>query len=175
MNAPLRPAAVLVPWIEHAPGGPTLVFILRTERGPHGGQVAFPGGVREAGDLSPRDTALREFEEEVGVSRDVVEVVETLPEMLTVTTGYDVTPVIGRLPAGLSWRPHPEEVVEVFEIPIAELERRENRRETIVHYEGWLTPRAFPCIVAGGHTIWGLTYRILERVLPRLASGGGSG
>src|SRR5262245_21894865 len=115
MSSPLRPAAVLVPWIPDALGGPTLVFILRTSRGPHGGQVAFPGGVREQDDLTPSDTALREFEEEVGVSRDVVDVIETLPEMLTVTTGYEVTPVIGRLPAGLVWRPHPSEVVEVFE------------------------------------------------------------
>jgi len=165
----MRPAAVLVPLIEGAPAGPTLVFILRTDRGPHGGQIAFPGGVREDGDASAADTALREFEEEMGVPRNVVDVLETLPEMLTVTTGYEVTPVIGRLPGGLSWRPDPAEVVDVLEIPIAALEDPGNRTETEVHYAGWSAPRRFPAIAAGGRVIWGLTYRILERVLPRLA------
>ena len=168
MDRTLRTAAVLVPLIAD-PKAPAVVFILRTERGPHGGQVSFPGGVREAGDRSAAETALREFEEELGVARTVVDVIETFPEMLTVTTGYEVTPVIGRIPAGLSWRPDPEEVVEVLEIPLDELRKPENRRETLVHYSAWPEPRSFPCIVAGGQTIWGLTYRILERVLPRLA------
>jgi hypothetical protein len=65
--------------------------------------------------------------------------------------------------------------VAVLEIPIAELRRPGNRGETRIHHEGWDAPRAFPCIVALGHTIWGLTYRILELVLPRLdAAPGGT-
>lgn len=170
MDRPLRTAAVLVPLIVGDATAPALVFILRTERGPHGGQVSFPGGVREDADRSAEDTALREFEEELGVPRSVVNVIETLPDMLTVTTGYEVTPVIGRIPAGLPWRPDPEEVVQVLEIPLADLRDPNHRRETLVHYPGWPAPRSFPCIVAGGQTIWGLTYRILERVLPRLAT-----
>ena len=167
MDRPLIPAAVLVPWIGARPSS-SLVFIRRTNHGPHGGQIAFPGGMRDAADRSPMETALREFEEELGVSRDVVEVLETLPEVLTVTTGYEVTPVIGRLPAGLTWRPDPREVAEVFEVARAALEDPANRTETDISYPGWSAPRAFPCIRTGGRIIWGLTYRILERVLPRL-------
>jgi 8-oxo-dGTP pyrophosphatase MutT (NUDIX family) len=163
------PAAVLVPLIEAHPAGRSLVFILRTSGGPHGGQISFPGGVREEGDGSPEDTALREFEEELGVPRSVVDVIETLPDMLTVTTGYEVTPVLGRLPAGLAWRPDPAEVVDVLEVPLTELVRAENRREMTLHYPSWPEPRTFPCIVTQGHTIWGLTFRILELALPRLA------
>lgn len=100
--------------------------------------------------------------------RSVVNVIETLPDMLTVTTGYEVTPVIGRIPAGLVWQPDPNEVAQVLEIPLAEISKPDNRSETLVHYSAWPEPRSFPCIVVGGHTIWGLTYRILERVLPRL-------
>jgi len=169
LSSPLRTAAVLVPLVPDHAAGPVLVFIERTDVGPHGGQISFPGGVREDVDRSPEDTALREFEEELGVPRSVVEVIETLPDMLTVTTGYEVTPVIGRLPAGLAWRPDLAEVKSVLEIPLAELMRLENRGEVEIHYTGWPAPRKFPCIVAQGHTIWGLTLRILERVLPRLA------
>jgi len=165
---PPLPAAVLVPLIEDDAAGRSLVFILRTAGGPHGGQISFPGGVRENADRSPEETALREFEEELGVPRSVVDVIETLPDMLTVTTGYEVTPVLGRLPSGLEWRPDPAEVVEVLEIPWAELVRAENRREMTLHYPSWPEPRTFPCIVTQGQTIWGLTFRILELVLPRL-------
>ena len=111
---------------------------------------------------------IRQFEEELGVSRGVVDVLKTLPEVLTVTTGYEVTPVIGRLPAGLVWRPDPREVAEVFEVTRAALEDPANRAETEILYPGWSAPRSFPCIRADGRTIWGLTYRILERVLGRL-------
>lgn len=169
MATSFQRAAVLVPLVPDAPGGPSLVFIVRTEHGPHGGQIGFPGGVREAADPDAAATALREFEEELGVSRNVVEVIETFPEMLTVTTGYEVTPVIGRIPAGLAWRPDAREVAGVFEVPLTELLRPENRREIDIHYAEWAAPRRFPAIEVSGHTIWGLTYRILERVLHRLA------
>lgn len=168
MSAPLRRAAVLVPLVPDAHGGPALVFILRTDHGPHGGQVAFPGGVREDSDADAAATALREFEEELGVSRDVVSLVETCPEMLTLTTGYEVTPVIGRIPAGLPWRPDPREVADVFEVALAELRNPANRHEIDVHYAEWPAPRSFPAIRAGSYTIWGLTHRILERILPTL-------
>jgi 8-oxo-dGTP pyrophosphatase MutT (NUDIX family) len=169
MSTALRRAAVLVPLVLDAPGGPSLVFIVRTKHGPHGGQVAFPGGVREAADPDAAATALREFEEELGVSRAVVELVETCPEMLTISTGFQVTPVIGRIPSGLSWRPDAREVADVFDVPLVELTRPENRREIDVLIREGSPPRRFPAIEAAGHTIWGLTYRILERVLPRLA------
>lgn len=164
---PLIPAAVLVPLVG-AGASASLVFIRRTDHGPHGGQIAFPGGMRDEGDATAEATALREFEEELGVSRGVVEVLETLPEVLTVTTGYEVTPVIGRIPPGLAWRPDAREVAEVFEVPRAVLEDPANRGETMIHYPAWTGPRPFPCIRARRRIIWGLTYRILERVLPRL-------
>lgn len=167
MERPLIPAAVLVPLVG-AGATASLVFIRRTDHGPHGGQIAFPGGMRDPGDRSAADTALREFEEELGVSRAVVEVLETMPEVLTVTTGYEVTPVIGRIPDGLAWTPDAREVAEVFAVPRAVLEDPANRGETMIHYAGWDGPRPFPCIRVEGRVIWGLTYRILERVLPRL-------
>ncbi len=167
MSRPLIPAAVLVPLVGRGASA-SLVFIRRTEHGPHGGQIAFPGGMRDPGDRTPADTALREFEEELGVSRAVVEVLESLPDVLTVTTGYEVTPVIGCIPAGLAWAPDAREVAEVFALPRAVLEDPANRGETMIHYAGWSGPRPFPCLRAGERVIWGLTYRILELVLPRL-------
>jgi len=154
-------AAVLVPLVRTG-DGLSLVFIVRTDFGPHAGEVAFPGGRHEEGDASRVDTALREFEEELGVSRDVVTVERTLARTHTLTTGYRVTPVLGRLDALPEWRPDPREVARVLHVPLDALRDPANRGRT-----DW-SGHAYPCIRTAGHVIWGLTYRILEQVLPLL-------
>jgi len=159
---PLTEAAVLVPLTEGA-RGPSLVFIVRTDHGPHAGQVAFPGGRRDDRDASPQDTALRELEEELGVPRAAVTVTGSLEPMDTWSSGYRVTPVVGRLSAAPAWRPDPREVKAVLEIPLAALRDPANRGETE------RMGHRLPCLTVDGHVIWGLTYRILERLLPRLA------
>src|SRR6185437_6338474 len=70
-----RPAAVLVPLVKRAPGV-TVLLTQRTDDMPsHAGQIAFPGGRRQADDADAVATALRETEEEVGLARQFVEVV----------------------------------------------------------------------------------------------------
>lgn len=154
-------AAVLVPLVE-AGGEASLVFIVRTDFGPHAGEVAFPGGRRAPDDASFEETALREFEEELGVPRDTVTLLHTLSATPTLTTGFRVTPVVGRLDALPAWRSDPREVSRVFLVPLRTL-RDESLRGT-VDWAG--TP--YPCIRTAGAIIWGLTLRILERVLPLL-------
>lgn len=163
-NAPIE-AAVLVPLVE-ADDIPSLVFIVRTDFGPHAGEVAFPGGQRAPADTSFEDTALREFEEELGVPRELVTVGRTLPPTRTITTGFRVTPVVGRLDRWPEWIPDRREVAAVFPVPLPVLRDPANRAET--EWAG----TAYPCIRTGGRTIWGLTFRILERVLPLLAEDG---
>lgn len=114
----LREAAVLVPLVDRAEGI-TIIFTQRTDHlSSHAGQISFPGGGREAIDASPEDTALRETEEEIGLSRERVEVLGRLDTYVT-RTGFRVTPVVGvvRLPAEL--QPDPSEVAEVFEVPLS--------------------------------------------------------
>lgn len=165
MSTPRIEAAVLVPVVEDA-HDPSLVFIVRTDFGPHAGQVAFPGGRREPQDISLVDTALREFEEELGVPRASVTVTETLSPMDTWSSGFRVTPVVGRLLRTSPWRPDPREVEEVLEIPVASLQDPANRGE--VERMGLVVP----CIRVERHVIWGLTYRILERLPGPLSSSG---
>ncbi|MBZ0269631.1 CoA pyrophosphatase, partial [bacterium] len=137
-NAPID-AAVLVP-VVHTGDGLSLVFIVRTDFGAHAGEVAFPGGQREPGDASHVDTALREFEEELGVRRDVVTVERTLAPTRTLTTGFRVTPVLGRLDALPEWRPDPREVAGVLHVPLPALLEAANRSRT--EWAG----HAYPCI-----------------------------
>ena len=166
----LREAAVLAPLVDAEGTAPSLVFIHRSRHGRHGGQVSFPGGKIEPGDATPLDAALREFEEELGVDRREVEVLESLPAMETRTTGFRVFTAIGRLTRLPDWAPDPREVDSVLVVPVRDLLRPENRGETIMTFETWSAPRAMPYVQAGAYRIWGLTYRLLEVVLPRLVA-----
>jgi hypothetical protein len=102
------------------------------------------------------------------VPRAAVEVLEELPPLETRTTGYRVIPVLGRLARLPEWSPDPCEVADVLVISLDDLTRAERRGEAAMPWSGGVTAHPFPYIEAGRHRIWGLTYRILELVMPRL-------
>ncbi|MDH4290076.1 MAG: CoA pyrophosphatase [Aquincola sp.] len=110
-------AAVLVPLVERE-GGLTVLLTQRTAHlRDHAGQISFPGGRAEAGDVDAAATALRETEEEVGLARRHVEVIGRLPEYLTVTH-YAVTPIVGLVRPGFDLTLDAHEVAEAFEVPL---------------------------------------------------------
>jgi 8-oxo-dGTP pyrophosphatase MutT (NUDIX family) len=167
---PLRPAAVLLLVVNHAE--PTVVFTQRTAHlADHAGQISFPGGRSDEGDGSPERTALREAEEEVGISADRVELLGRLPEYRT-STGYHVTPVVGWAEPPLVYRPDPHEVDEVFEVPLAFLLDSSNHRYESAFYRGRM--RNYWAMPYGERFIWGATagmlvtfHRIMIRPEPR--------
>jgi 8-oxo-dGTP pyrophosphatase MutT (NUDIX family) len=154
----LTRAAVLVPIVAHA-GGLTVLFTQRTTHlKAHSGQVSFPGGRAEPHDPTPEFTALRETEEEIGLSADAVEVLARLPEYCT-RTGYCVTPVVGLLAPPLALSPDPREVAEVFEVPLSFLlDARNHRRETR-EFQGRSV--GFYSIPYADRYIWGATAGML--------------
>ena len=94
-NVDWRMAAVLVPLLPRPDG----VHVLFTERSKdlraHGGQVSFPGGGIDAEDRGPREAALRESFEEVGLREEHVEIIGQLDDCPTFVTGYVILPVVG--------------------------------------------------------------------------------
>ena len=128
-------AAVLIPVIAH-PRELTVLFTQRTTHlRSHSGQVSFPGGRAEAADVSAEFTALREAEEEIGLSPTAVEVLGKLPDYRT-RTGYRVTPVVGLLLPPIAFRPDPHEVAEIFEVPLAFLLDERNRQRRTREFQG---------------------------------------
>ncbi|MES2742157.1 MAG: CoA pyrophosphatase [Pseudomonadota bacterium] len=116
--APAVAASVLLPLVRRE-GGLTLLLTRRTDHlQHHPGQISFPGGRAEARDGSPVETALRETEEEVGLDRRHIDVLGVLPPYAT-NTGYLVTPVVALITPPFTLRADPDEVAEIFEVPLA--------------------------------------------------------
>jgi 8-oxo-dGTP pyrophosphatase MutT (NUDIX family) len=110
-------AAVLIALFER--DGEVHVWLVRrpTSMRSHAGQVAFPGGKTDPSDDSPMATALREAEEELGISPAAVDVLGPLDDINTIT-GFTVSPWTGWLPADLTVNPNPTEVERAFAAPL---------------------------------------------------------
>ncbi len=145
---------------------PTVLLTQRTEHlRDHPGQISFPGGRVEKDDISPEHTALREAQEEIGLSPGHVEIIGFLPEYRTVT-GYRITPVVAFLTPPFELRPDPSEVAEVFEVPLSFLMNPANHQRHAKEHQGVM--RHFFAMPYGRHFIWGATAGIivtLERAL----------
>ncbi len=168
----LKEAAVLIPVYRRGadPGDLCLVVVRRAAGGIHGGQIAFPGGKRDPQDASLRDTALRESHEEIGLDGEV-EILERLPAIGTLTSGFRVTPFLGRIEPPAAWRLDEREIAEVLDVRLADLERPRARGEEMRDFPTWKVPRLIPFYRVGRYKLWGLTYRILRPLVPRLLAG----
>ena len=157
-------AAVLVPlYVEH--GELHAVFTKRRENlRRHPGEISFPGGRYDEGEVDLRATALREAEEEIGLPRDAVEIVGALQPTPTIATGYAVYPFVGLIAPGRTWTLSTREVAEVLELPLKTLLAGYGRRR--------LVRRGLPIrtdtYLVGEHLIWGATARILADLFDRI-------
>jgi len=158
-GAKLRKAAVLLPF-EQTSGGLRLILTKRSAlMRHHPGQIAFPGGKHEPEDRDLTATALREADEEIGLARENVEVLATMPVHETVT-GFVITPVIGLVRARFTPRPEPGEVDEVFHVPYAFLAKPGHFQVQSRLWQG--KRRAYYTIPWGPYYIWGATARMLR-------------
>jgi 8-oxo-dGTP pyrophosphatase MutT (NUDIX family) len=162
---------VLAPVFRDEHGELRVVLIVRTDRGHHGGQLAFPGGRADPGDASLVATALREAEEEIGLDPAHVEIVAELPRVRSGPTNMDVHAFLGRIPAGVAWRPSPYEVVEVLTPSVAELWDPALRREHLFTNARWPEGLLVDGIPVGDRVLWGMTLRLLDDLVPRLLAG----
>lgn len=160
-----RDAAVLVPLVDR-PSGLHALFIQRTD-GPdvHAGQVAFPGGKIERHDPGPIEAALREAEEETGVSQDFVEVLGFL-DFYRTGTRFRIAPVVAIVSEGFTLVPDPVEVAEIFEVPLAFLMDPANHKTDSRVWQG--KERFFYAMPYGERYIWGATAGILRNMFERL-------
>lgn len=157
-------AAVLVPlYIED--NELHIVFTKRREDlRRHPGEISFPGGRYDEGEVDLRATALREAEEEIGLPPDAVEILGALQPTPTIATGFSVYPFVGVISPGRTWTLSAREVAAVLELPISSLlsgyaRRRLVRRGLSIRTDTYLV---------GENLIWGATARILADLLDRI-------
>lgn len=159
-------AAVLVPLVERDTG----LTVLLTQRSStlknHAGQISFPGGRIEPTDLNPFEAALRETEEEIGVTREYITFAGYMEPQL-VLSGYSVTPVVAFVQPGFQMRLDRREVASAFEVPLSFILDPVNHRSR-PRQLGAVTVQVYD-IPYDGHHIWGATagmlmslYRLLQ-------------
>jgi 8-oxo-dGTP pyrophosphatase MutT (NUDIX family) len=158
----LMPSAVLLP-IYNKEGECYILFTQRTENvKEHKGQISFPGGARQYGE-SLRDTALRESQEEIGLSPADVEIIGELDDTATAVSNYVITPFVGVVPWPYEFKVDGWEAAEIIEVPITALLDENARRE-----RGGVKGQKAATLYFyhyGDKVIWGATARILHQFL----------
>jgi len=161
---PVRPAAVLIPVVDHPQ--PT---VLLTQRAPHltdhAGQISFPGGKIDVTDASPLATALREAEEEIGLSREFVDPIGYL-DLYGTSFGFRILPTVARVRPGFSLHINKSEVDDAFEVPLAFLMDPANHQVHSREFRGM--ERSYYAMPFAERYIWGATAGILRLLYERI-------
>lgn len=156
-----KEAAVLVPCL--GLGEPSIVLTVRSHQMPHhAGQVALPGGCPTRGEPFPMATALREAEEEIGLSAQDVELLGYLPPIDTLT-GFRITPVVGWVADDAPLVPCDREVQALFQLPLTYVLAPDGYcRHRVSMSVGEQTQDHWVWSLRGHHwPIWGATAAIL--------------
>ncbi len=148
-----------------------MVLILRkTYQGVHSNQVGFPGGKVEEEDTSMEITALRETEEEVGVSTDLITVVREMSTTYIPPSNFSVYPFIGYCDAPLDFILQKEEVEGIIEVSLEDL----LSDATVISKKmstSYMDDIDVPAFLLNGHVVWGATAMMLSEVKELLLSG----
>ena len=161
---PIRPAAVLVPVVDHPQ--PTVLLTQRSAHlNDHAGQISFPGGKIDATDASPLDTALREAEEEIGLSREFIDPIGYL-DLYGTSFGFRILPAVARIKPGFKLRINQSEVDDVFEVPLAFLMNPVNHQTHSKEFRG--IERSYYAMPYEERYIWGATAGILRVLYERI-------
>ena len=166
VHADARQAAVLLVLHQTAKGWSIPAILRPVVMRAHAGQVSLPGGLIEPGE-TPAQTAMREFEEELGAPANDLVVIGPLSPIYVFISGFEVTPIVAVSPQPLVFRPNPDEVALVLELPLALLADEVNRgRHTIERCGLRFT---VPHFAIGGQQIWGATSLVLAEFVALLA------
>lgn len=162
---------MLVPLWRDPQGVWRLVVVRRSQGGVHSGQLAFPGGARDARDASLVDTALREAHEEIGLPAHAARVLAELPVVETRVSSFVITPFVAVVERPDEWRLDAREIAEVLEPELGLLlapDARAHAHDLLP--PGWEAVR-LPYYPVGTHRLWGASERILHPLLARIAAG----
>jgi len=161
---PVRPAAVLIPVVDHPE--PTVLLTQRSAHlSNHAGQISFPGGKIDATDASPLAAALREAEEEVGLARGFVDPIGYL-DVYGTAFGFRILPTLARVRPGFQLTINHGEVDDAFEVPLSFLMNPANHQLHAKEFRG--IARSYYAMPFAERYIWGATAGILRLLYERI-------
>lgn len=159
-----REGAVLILLYQKAEVWNTVLIQRPVYEGTHSGQIAFPGGKRDEEDVDLTFTALREMEEEVGLSPKEIEVIGHLTEVYIPPSNFLVQPVVGYFIGEPSFTPEEREVDEILETPLAwflDLKLKRKKKIYIPHYDVHIEA---PYYDVHGKILWGATAMMISEL-----------
>jgi 8-oxo-dGTP pyrophosphatase MutT (NUDIX family) len=127
----------------------------------HGGQIGLPGGVVEESETSAQ-AALRELEEELGVSAECVQLIGELSPLYVYGTNFLISPWLSWTTSRPLFRPSAAEVDELLEISLADLVDRQ--RVGRFHRQIRGITFSAPALCIGEHCVWGATAMMLAEL-----------
>jgi len=166
MAATERVAAVLLPIIQDENECSILFTKRLRDLNHHGGEVSFPGGIKENSDENLAQTALRETHEEIGIDPAEVQMLGALDDQLS-KWGHRVTPYVGLIHKP-KLKPQVTEVDRIYKIPVSYLMQKD-----VYYSETWIKDamrRDVHFYRYQNDIIWGLTARILYGFLEYMSS-----
>ncbi|MDT0557400.1 CoA pyrophosphatase [Ichthyenterobacterium sp. W332] len=141
-----------------------MVFILRkTYKGVHSGQIGFPGGKTEELDTSLKDTALRETEEEIGVSKSSITILKSMTSIYIPPSNFVVHPFLGVLNSTPIFKKEDKEVEQIIEIPLQDILNDSNVISTSVS-TSYKVAVNVPAFKLKDQIIWGATAMMLSEI-----------
>ena len=163
-NKPCRSAGVLAVLYPQHDASPGILLTKRREDLPeHAGQISFPGG-RQEHEESLIQTALRETEEEIGLSPTSIQIIGALSPIYIDVSNYCVHPFVGIMNhAPSSFIIQEDEVQKVLQLSIAELVSPANKRTETRVLRG--NPVDVPFYFVEKEIVWGATAMILAELL----------
>jgi 8-oxo-dGTP pyrophosphatase MutT (NUDIX family) len=158
----LRHAAVLIVLYPGSEGTSIPLIERPEDLRHHPGQLALPGGGHDLNDDSLMITAVRETDEEIGISPDSLTVLGRLRPVSVSTSGFLVFPFVAVCPVKPAMTPNVAEVKRIVEMPISALTRPGSIFEKPAP-EGSPYDTTYVIRLREG-TVWGATARILVQL-----------
>ncbi|MCH8905906.1 MAG: CoA pyrophosphatase [Candidatus Heimdallarchaeota archaeon] len=164
-------AGVLIPLFQHQ-GEPHLILTLRSKKlNHHAGQISFPGGKIDASDSSIEDTVLRETEEEIGIGRSNITIINKFHDFSTPWFKC-VTPIFGTLNKNRDYTISQDEIDEIIEVPLKDLLLPfvyhteiwvQDSFQVRVHFYYWRDPKT-----DRNYNIWGAIASVIHQFLSEI-------
>jgi len=175
-NLPLKSAAVLIALVNSNTDKANTnnintngLQVLLTKRASHlkhhPSQISFPGGKVEPTDKNLIHTALREAQEEIGLSPDAVSIVGQLPNY-EVISGYHVTPIVGVIDTPQHYQKNANEVDEIFQVPLQHFLQPKYHRTIVCYRNGQYHNVHF--FLYKHYNIWGATAAMIKDLIEQI-------